>query len=258
MADNAIVKKDHLEFAKKTYFMAGAEDVNIASYGLKLRDSTTKKPFHTKGDHVEPHGTLSLKNAKAQQVAGIELDKATKVDVNGSAKGTVRIAHVPLKLTVAASGEHKVGTTDAVKLLKIQLDMKVIAEQLNNDREAVVDMMQAGSNARVVHEVFVVVSAQLDSALQDNGSISLSGGMSSAPTVNASVSLDTTVSKEKSMTLTLAKDQVFAYSTLKFSPAFVKTHYDKDNKLLPKSAETIQKNPPKLTAGDFTEDQFGK
>jgi hypothetical protein len=258
MPDKASVNKDHLHFSNLDYFMAGAEDVNIASYGIKRKDPTIKRlnPLRTKGDHVEVHGTLQLKNAKAQQVASIELDQKTNVDVKGSAKGTVQVANVPVKVTASTSGEHKNTETNTVKLVKMVMDMKTIAEQLNADLEAVVDMMQGGKDSRIVNEVFIVVAAKMDDTLSDNGSVTLDAGTTTNPVVNVSASLDASATKDKSMTLTLAKDQIFAYSTLRFSDGFLKDHYEKDQVKL--NAKFDEKNPPKLRASDFTSDHFGK
>jgi hypothetical protein len=258
MADKASVNKDHLSFSNLDYFMAGAEDVTIASYGIKRKDPLIKRlnPLRTKGDHVEVHGTLALKNAKAQQVASIELDQKTNVDTKGSAKGTVQVANVPVKVTASASGEHKNTETDTIKLLKMVMDMKTMADQLNADPDAIVDMMKGGKNARIVNEVFVVVTAKMDDTLNDSGSVTLDAGTTANPAVNVSASLDASHTKEKSMTLTLSKDQIFAYSTLRFSDGFLKANYEKDQEKL--NAKFDEKKPPKLSASDFMADHFGK
>jgi hypothetical protein len=256
MSDRASIKKDHLEFSNLQYFMAGAEDVNIASYGMEHKDSWFKKLFHTKGDHIEVYGTLLLKGAAARQVASIELDQSTKVDLKGSAKGTVQIAHAPVKVTAAVSGEHKSTETAQVKLVKLVMDMNTIAAQLNANTKgggtAVVDLMKAGKNARIVNEIFTVVTAKMDDALSDSGAVSISAtGPAAAGAVNVSAAVDTSVSKDKTMSLTLGQGQILAYASLRFSDAFIKANYDKAGE----KPNTLDKFRP-LTAGDFEEDHF--
>jgi hypothetical protein len=256
MADRASIKKDHLEFSNLQYFMAGAEDVNITAYGKEHKDGFFKKLFHTKGDHIEVYGTLQLKNAVARQVASIELDQSTKVDLKGSAKGTVQVAHAPIKVTAAANGEHKKTETAQVKLVKWVMDMNTIAAQLNLDTKnggtAVVDLMKAGKMARIVNEIFVVVTAKMDDTLADSASVNISAaGPAGSGAVNVSASLDASVSKEKSVSLTLGRDQILAYSSLRFSDGFIKANFDKSGET-PKSLDKLKP----LTAGDFEEDHF--
>jgi hypothetical protein len=256
MTDRADIKKDYLEFSRVQYFMAGAEDVNIASYGYEHKDSWFKKPSHTKGDRIDVNGMLQLKNSKAQQVASIELDEKTRIDLKGSAKGLVQLAHAPVKVTAAATGEHKKTETDQVRLVKLVMDMKTIADQLNAEKgTALVDLMKAGKYARIVNEVFVVVTAKMDATLSDSGTVSISAsGPAGSGAVSVSASLDSSVTKEKSMSLTLGQGQILAYASLRFSEPFLKQYYDKDQEK-PNSKFSPEK-PPKFTAGDFTADHF--
>jgi hypothetical protein len=262
----AIVKADHLNFDGKQYFRVGSEDVNVGSYGEKRIDSFPQKILHpkTKGDHVEVHSALKLDKATTHQVATVEIDEKASDNISGGASGVVKVAGVPVNVTASASGSHEHTKDDEVKLIKMVLDLAEIADQLNADKHgAIADMIQAGHHARIVHEVFIVVSAKLADSLDTSKAVNLSGGTTvNAVNVTASVKGDEKKSAQTSMTLD--KGQIFAYSTLKFKDEFLDHYYVKSKNPLEKPKlkdgilEQIQKSPPKLAAANLTEDQFGK
>jgi hypothetical protein len=240
----AIVKADHLELVGKKYFRVGAEDVQVGSYGRKKLDAIPfHLPKHPKGDHVEVMSTLKLDGLKPHQVTTVDIDYKHSDKFTAAGKGQVQVGQIPVKVTAAASGSHEKAQEDKLKLFKLVLDMGEIVGQLNKDQPAIDAMLELGKDGRIVHEVFVVVSATLADSIDGSASASFGGG-STVPTVNISANVKASGSKTEKTNLTLEKGQVFAYSTLRFSEKALK--------------EFHAKKPTSFNPAHFTEDQYGK
>jgi len=85
----------------------------------------------------------------------------------------------------------------------------------------------------------VVVTAKMDDTLSDTGTVSVSAsGPAGGGAVNVSAAVDASVSKDKSVSLTLGRDQILAYASLRFSDSFIKANYDKAGEI-PKSLDKL-------------------
>lgn len=247
----AIIKKDHLSFDGKSYFCVGAEDVQIGAYGLKRKDRF-HFPRMKKGDHIEIHSIFDFKGLKPRQVVVCDIDyeKSSKFSFAGG--GEVQVNGLPVSVKGDAKGaKHKL-QQDKLKLMKLVLDIKEVSDQLNDDKDALIDLLKVGQDARVVHQIFVVLEATLASSFSGNGAVNIHAG-TTVDSVKVGASGSGSASHDGKSQLTLDKGDVFSYSMLRLTDKMLKDFHHANAK----ETDPAKWKLPKLSPADLTEDQYG-
>ena len=198
MAEYAVVKDNHLSFNGKNYFRGGAEDVELGSYGEK------KSPI-TQANYLEVQGkipTAKLKVKEAVEVS-IDFDKTSEkeflanINVAGVFKGSAETAYQDMK-------------SQKLKLVKLQVNNKDIKDAANQSPKVIDDLIQYGKDARIAHQVFIVMEAESAKSFAASTSFDVS--------VNAGILKVTgegRVGSSGQTTVTVSKWSIFAYGMVK-------------------------------------------
>jgi hypothetical protein len=206
---SVVVKSNHLKYGGKLYFRGGAEDVLLGSYGEK------KTPL-TQQNYLEVQGTIPAAKLKVRRATECTIDFANSdrfvVSHSGVAEGVIN--GVPVNASVSGNASVDFGSKGHLRLVKLLVENEDMAKALE-DMPSTLDRLRAyGSDARICHEVFVVVEASLAESLTASGSLTLSG---SAGIKGLKISGTQTMSggKTRTTTVTITPGTTFAYLLLK-------------------------------------------
>jgi hypothetical protein len=206
---SVVVKSNHLKYRGKLYFCGGAEDVLLGSYGEK------KTPI-TKQNYLEVQGTIPASKLKVRSATECTIDFANSdpfaVSHSGVAEGIIN--GVPVKASVSGNASIDFGSKGHLRLVKLIVENGDMERALE-DLPGTLDKLRSyGNDARICHEVFVVMEASLADSLTASGSLTLSG---SAGIEGIKISGTQTMSggKTRTTTVTMSKGTTFAYLLLK-------------------------------------------
>jgi hypothetical protein len=192
-AQQAVIKDNHLKFGGKSYFRAGAESVELGSYGEK------KTPI-AKANYLEVQGHVSRDKLKVRTATIVDIDfkQSTEKDFKanvlaGAVGGSVDTAYKRLD-----KGE--------LKLVKFEVELVDMKKALNDSPVVRDNLDKYGGDARVCHQIFVVLEASIATKVSSSTSLS-AAATNGALTVTAKA----TVKNEKDTTVTLSKGTTFAY-----------------------------------------------
>lgn len=199
----ATVHDNYLQIAGIKYFRGNAPSVSIGSYGEKKIPA-----FSANYLEVQDNILASKLVVKAVTEVVIDTDKSTKASIEHNIK--------PVGLFSGAA-------YDAVKLKKlrlIKLDMglKDVENAVNSSSNVLKDLASYGRDARVAHQIFVVMAAKEASAFMAGGAVTFSrqGG-----------SLQAKVSTGVTTTITLSPGTTYAYLLCKLDWNKGKTKVEK-------------------------------
>jgi hypothetical protein len=173
-----VVKDNHLNFGGVTYFRGHAEEVEIGSYGEK------RTPI-TKMNYLEVKGRIPVPkiDVATSTVVDIDFSQTSKSAFNTTVSAIVQ--GIPVKFSGDATFEKlKKGE---LKLVKFSVLNNAMKEAANNSPKAIDDLINYGNDARIAHQVFVVMEASLATKFDNNVTADLSvGGGALQATVNGS------------------------------------------------------------------------
>jgi hypothetical protein len=206
---SVVVKSHHLTYGGKQYFCGGAEDVLLGSYGEK------KTPF-TKQNYLEVQGTIPASKLKVRSATECTIDFANsdKISVSHSGVAEGAIDGVPVKASVSGTASVDFGSKGHLRLVKLIVENEDMEKAVEDSPSTLDKLRSYGNDARICHEVFVVMEASLADSLTASGSLTLSG---STGIEGIKISGTQTVSggKTRTTTVTMSKGTTFAYLLLK-------------------------------------------
>lgn len=192
-AQTAVIKDNHMKYNGKGYFRAGAESVELGSYGEK------KVPL-TKPNYLEVQSHIPFERLKVREAVIVEIDfkqsseKDFKIGLNASAAaGNVDTAYKRLD-----KGE--------LKLVKFEVELVDMKNAVNDSPVHRENLDSYGNNARISHQVFVVLEASIATKVTSATSLS-----ASAKDGKLTVTAKAKVVSEKDTEVTLSKGTTFAY-----------------------------------------------
>lgn len=196
-AQQAVIKDNHLKFNGKSYFKAGAESVELGSYGEKKSPLTKANYLEVQG-HI-PHDKLKVRTAT---VVDIDFKNSSEKDfkagvVAGAVGGSLDTAWKRLD-----KGE--------LKLVKFEVEPVDMKNAINDSPAARDNLDKYGNDARVCHQIFVVLEATVATKITNSTSLS-AAGTNGALTVTAKA----TAKNEKDTVVTLSKGTTYAYLLVK-------------------------------------------
>jgi hypothetical protein len=163
----ANVKDSHLNYDGKNYFRGGAEDVKLGSYGEKRTPLTSTNYLEVKGEVPVPN----IAKATAT-VVGIDQNKLSKTDVKVDVKAIVE--GVPVKLSPEVAAQKL--TNNELKLVKFTVLPNDMEAAVNKSPAALADLKNYGKDARIAHQIFVVMDAKLATKFDNDVTVTLSAG----------------------------------------------------------------------------------
>lgn len=163
----ATVKDNHLTFNGVSYFRGQAEEVQLGSYGEK------RKPL-TKTNYLEVKGRIpGDRIARATStVVNIDQSKLSKTDVKTDVKAIVE--GVPVNL--GADAAFKKLTNNELKLVKFSVLNNDMKAAINKSPAVLGDLKNYGNDARIAHQIFVVMDAKLATKFDNDVTVELSAG----------------------------------------------------------------------------------
>lgn len=198
---NVAIKENHLTFGGVAYFRGHAEEVEIGSIGEK-RTPLTKQNYLEVKDRLPP-GKL---NAVQSTIVSIDTNSLTKTALSSAFKAIVKGVPVGVGVDYAIS-QFKSRKLKLVKFSISNNEIKKAANACPNKLKALIDW---GKDARIVHQVFIVMEAEIAKEFDGNINVQLSVG---AKGLEARGSRS--VSGSKSTTIQISKGTCFAYLLLK-------------------------------------------
>jgi hypothetical protein len=194
----AVVKDNHLKFNGKNYFRVGSEDVGLGSYGEK------KSPL-TQGNYLEVQDHIPTPKLKVKEAVEVEIDFSesterdilANINVAGVFQGSAGTAYADLK-------------SRRLKLVKLRIDNEDIKDAINQSPKVIEDLIEYGNDARIAHQVFII--------LEDTLARTVTTGTSFSVAVDAGkVKLTVTggTGSSSTATITLSENMTFAYGLVK-------------------------------------------
>ncbi len=157
----AIVRSNHLKYAGISYFRGNAPSVGLGDYGEK------KSPVLSQ-NHLAVQSSLPASKIDVSRSYTVELDFSRS-----------RRADVELNLKVANGGAGVGGGFEglkraSLKLLKLEVRLGDLKRAVNRSRDTLEALRSYGKDARVVHQIFVVMSASEADVVSGSGGLTLS------------------------------------------------------------------------------------
>lgn len=199
LAQKAVVEDNVLKYNGKRYFKAGSEDVPIGGFGEK------KQPL-TQANYLEVQSHIAYDKLKVQEAGVIEIDfKQSKASDVKVMLGTA-VKYLGLSTDVAYSKLEK----GELKLVKFVVENESLRKTVN-DLPGVLDKLDKyGNDARIAHQIFVVLEAETATKITTSTDISVTGTKDG---VKLTVAAKT--KNERETTVTLSKGMTYAYLLVK-------------------------------------------
>ena len=184
----AVIRNSHLTFNGKYYFRGGSESVLIGSYGEK------RTPI-LQQNYLEVQSNIPAVKLKVRAVTEVAIDFERSTDVKlklkvaGNYNGSVDAAYNDLK-------------TGVLKLVKFEILPADLATIVNGAPAVLNNLRNYGNDARVAHQIFVVLEA------------SMARTYSQATTITFSMSgtaVRATVMQGGTTTVDLSPGMIYAY-----------------------------------------------
>jgi hypothetical protein len=191
------VKDSHLKYGSLRYFRAGADLVTLGAYGEK------KTPV-LHANYLEVQSTIPSPKLEgkitAASIATIDFTKTTRTSFAG-AFSAAKIVNAGGQATFERM---RAGHLKLVHLIVTPVNM---TKAVNSASEALRRLASDGNDARIAHEIFVVMEATTASAFTAGTSFKVSANAGGGVKVTATAG----GTSAKSTTVTLSPGTTFAY-----------------------------------------------
>ncbi len=180
-----------LTYARRKYYVAGAESIKIGSYGKK------RTPL-TKANYLDKWLDLDVPKAKGTEAVTVDIDfsKSSAAGLKGHIKKS--------GIKGDASATYEKLRSGKLKLMKLAIARGEMVKLANKDKEALGKLLDYRAKDRICLEIFVVLSATLAEKIEAAGSLNVSatkGGMEVGGGISGSGSSSSTVKISKGTTL---------------------------------------------------------
>lgn len=200
---NVVVKENHLTFGGVSYFRAHAEEVEIGSIG------EVRKPMAGQ-NYLEVKDRIPVPKEHIIEVTVVEIDfkSTSKTDLGLGA--TALVDGVPVKLSGDLAFDKL--RSGELKLVKFSIPGNVMKRVANDSPEKLRDLRSWGKNARIAHQVFIVMDASLANGFDNSFGVEVSAGVDG---LEGKLGVGGTYSGTTKVKI--SKDTCFAYLMLKIT-----------------------------------------
>lgn len=198
---NVVVAENHLTYGGVGYFRGHAEEVELGSVGEK------RTPL-TKQNYLEVKDRIPAPKLKVVRSTIVEIDFKKTTKSSFGAKISAVVKGVPVKLDGSSSFDRL--KSGELKLVKFSVSNNDMKDAANNSPKILEDLIEWGKDARIAHQVFVVMEASVARKFDDNVKVDLSVGPKG---LEATVGGGSSSSGETKVTI--SKGSCFAYLLLK-------------------------------------------
>lgn len=199
---NVAVHESHLKYGGVTYYRGHAEEVELGSIGQK------RTPI-TKQNYLEVKDRLPVANLRGVKSTVVEIDSTTltQQDIGAKVSAIIPVSGVPVPTKLAADAAFKQLKASELKLVKLSIETGNIVRAINDSPAKRKLLIEWGNDARVAHQVFLVMSAATARAFDNNVDVDLSVGVDGV----FSATVGGGSSSSGKTTVRYAKDSTFAY-----------------------------------------------
>ena len=161
------VRDNHLNFGGVTYFRGHAEQVRIGSYGEK------RTPL-TKMNYLEVKGQIPVPKINVATATVVDIDTAQTTSSAFSAAVSAIVSGVPVKFSGEATFNKL--KTNELKLVKFSVMNNAMQAAVNDSPNALKNLADYGKDARIAHQLFVVMDQTTATKFDHDVSVNLSAG----------------------------------------------------------------------------------
>lgn len=156
-------------------------------------------------NYLDTYRHLPFRQLKVRQATIVDIDmtQSTETDINASFNKAGMI-------NATVGNVYPSFVENKVKLVKLEVDIGDIVRVVNNRPRALGHLIDEGSDARIAHQIFVVMEATL--AEKITGDSSLEIGVSNG---EMKITADGTHKLDRDITVTLDDGSTFAYALMK-------------------------------------------
>jgi len=164
---NVVVKDSHITYNGVGYFRGNAEEVQCGSIGQK-RSPITKQNYLEVKDQLSADKIGTAKSTKVK----IDFNQSNKSAFNTALSAIIK--GVPVKLS--GDAQFSKLSSGELDLIKLSVSTNQMKKAANNSSNKLNSLDGWGQNARICHQIFVVVSAELATQFDGDVEINLSAG----------------------------------------------------------------------------------
>jgi len=164
---NVVVAENHLTFGGVSYFRGHAEEVEIGSIGEK------RTPL-TKMNYLEAKDRIPVPKISVVRSTVTEIDFAKTTKASFAATVAAIVTGVPMKFSGSATFDKL--RTGELKLVKFSVTTEDMKKAANAAPNAIANLIEWGNDARIAHQVFIVMEASLATVFDNNIKVDLSVG----------------------------------------------------------------------------------
>jgi hypothetical protein len=169
---NVIVKENHLTYGGVAYFRGHAEEVEIGSIGEK-RQPLTKQNYLEVKDRIPVDKINGVKST----VVEIDATKLSKTDFMTKVAAIVPIGGVPVPIKFEGDVAFAKLKSRELKLVKFSVMNNDMMKAANNSPQKLQYLIDWENDARIAHQVFIVMDAKLSTKFDNNVNVTLSMGV---------------------------------------------------------------------------------
>jgi hypothetical protein len=196
----ATIRDNHILYNGVRYFRANSEEVELGSYGEK------RTPLFG-ANYLEVYKNLPFEKLEVEDavIAGIDFSHTTEHDF--SAKGNLEVLGISGK--VSAGQTYSKLRSGELSLLKLSVKRGAMVDAINASPNARETIDSLGNDARVAHQIFVVMEAKLAEQMASATRFGVSASKG-----DLTLELDGGVKSSGTTTVTLSEGSTFAYLLL--------------------------------------------
>lgn len=163
MTTKVVIKPNHFTYNGIAYFRGNADTVRLGAYGEK------RTPL-TKANYLEVKGMVPA--PKLDAIAATVVD----IDFRQSNEADITVDVHPAQLEFAGgsvSAARRAASDGKLKLLKLHMLNNDMEEAINASPKVLEDLNDYGKDARVAHQIWVILEAELADRVKTNASASV-------------------------------------------------------------------------------------
>lgn len=164
---NVVVAENHLTFGGVSYFRGHAEEIVIGSIGEK-RTPITKMNYLEAKDRI-PVAKIDIVRST---VTEIDFAKTTKASFTATVAAIIK--GVPVKFSGGSTFDKL--RSGELKLVKFSVTAEEMKKAANASPKAIENLINWGNDARIAHQVFIVMEASLATVFDNDVKVDLSAG----------------------------------------------------------------------------------
>jgi hypothetical protein len=175
----AVIKDNHITIFGTKYFVGNAQTVSVGSYGPKATPVFGQNKLEVK-DHV-PAPKLKGKIRTVPPI-GIDSTQSSKNDFTAAVSGTLKV----IGFNGSQSEVYDALVNNHLKLVQLFVEEEEMKKAVNDSPNVLDDLQRYGGDARVAHQLFVVMEATMASSFTSSKNFDVSADAAGILSITAS------------------------------------------------------------------------